>query len=318
MTLSSVGSGILVFVIIIVMVFGTLAFFRIIMGLLAGGGKGKSSNAEGIGKGVGAALHGVGRGVGAAGEGVGKGAGALAGGLGKGTGAILKPLIPSASGLVTVGGALAGGVAKVGKGVGRGAVKGAGAVKNAAKRKIVARNARKRAEKELNDSVGETLKEADELVNQATKQAKKSKKEAANPFAATAIRWRFDSKEDAKRAGKILLNDGVAFGYQEGKDGLYLLLPQAETVKASEAFSNAGAKSVQAGEPCEWLGDKEIVVEIKNDDGTPYLLPDEQEEADAQALEAEAEKVRKMKEEIDRQEAAKIAKEKRSNQSDWQ
>lgn len=341
MTLSNVITGIFSAVIIIVMVFGAIAFFKLLMGLfgaLLRGGKGKGGlNAEGLGKGVGAALHGAGRGVGAAGEGVGKGAGALAGGVGKGTGAILKPLVPSASGVVTVGKAVTSGTGALVKGVGKVAKVAAWDasgkhVANYGKRKYKARKARKDAEKKLQKEIDDVVKEADKLVNETS-----NEKKAVNPFAATGIRWRFDSEEDAKRAGKILLNGGVVFGFDQNENGLFLVMPQTQTGQASEVFDSAGVKAVQAGEPCAWLADDQIVTEITNDDGTPYLLPDEQEEADAQALdqaikaerekqnrrvaeaEAEAEKVRKMKEKIDRQEAAKLAKEKRPNHlTDWQ
>lgn len=331
MTLSNVTSGILAFVVVVVMVLSVVAFFRLLANLFSAlGGGGKGPDTEKLGKGVGAALHGAGRGVGAAGEGVGKGAGALAGGLGKGTGAILKPLVPSASGVVTVGKAVTGGASKVlgklGSGVKKAAwdMSGKHAV-NYGKRKYKARKVRKDAEKELQKEIDDVVKEADKLVNDAG-----NDKKAVNPFSATGIRWRFDSEEDAKRAGKILLNGGVTFGYDQTDDGLYLVMPQTQTAQASEVFASAGVKAVQAGEPCNWLSDDQIVTEIINDDGTPYLLPDEQEEASPAALdqavkaerekqnrqiaaaETEAEKVRKMKEEIDRQEAAKRNKKEKS------
>lgn len=329
MTLSDLISGIFAFVVLVVMALAVMAFFRLLVSLfggLAGGGAG--GDAKKVGEGVGAALHGAGRMVGAAGEGIGKGAGALAGGAGRGIGAIVKPLVPSASGIVTVGKAITSGTGKA-LGKLRSGVKRASKAawdrsgKHAvsyAKRKYKARQARKEADKQLQKEIDDVLKEADQLANQADQDKN------ANPFSATGIRWRFNSEEDAKRVGKILLNGGVVFGYDQSKDGLYLVMPQTQTAQASQVLADAGVKAVEAGQPCDWLGDDQIVTEVTNDDGTPYLLPDEQAKADAEALaqaealaEAqEAEKVRKMKEEIDRKEAERIAKEKAKEARDGQ
>ena len=256
-------------------------FIRIVSAILGGGqsskggtkggAKGSHSGANAfnpklIGEGVGAALKGAGDGV----AGVGRAIGAAAGGIGKGTGDIIKAGKPKAESITHLVGAALGGSVKAAKGAKNIAWKyGGKQAVGAAKRKAAQRRQKKEQEKELQKKIDDTVKQAETLANQLDDQDG----QPTNPFAATAMRWKINDAEDAKKVGAHLLGGQVKFAYQKIEGAYYLVLPQTEATKASQVLHDAGVQTVEAGEACNWLGDEQIVTEIINEDGTVYQLP---------------------------------------------
>ena len=263
-------------------------FIRIVSAILGGGRSSKGGTKGGakgshlganafnpklIGEGVGAALKGAGDGV----AGVGRAVGAAAGGIGKGTSDIIKAGKPKAESVTHLVGAALGGTVKAAKGAKNVAWKyGGKQAVGAAKRKAAQRRQKKEQEKELQKQIDDTVKQAQTLANQLDDQAGKP----TNPFAATAMRWKIDNTEDAKRVGAHLLGGQVKFAYQEIQGAYYLVLPQTEATKASQVLHDAGVQTVEPGEACNWLGDEQIVTEIINEDGTVYQLPDNPDNPD--------------------------------------